>query len=684
MRKYIFILLLVLFCSARASAQFTLVSGTITDTSGLGYACGTISASIVNLNGQNLYLSGAPFAPQPGATKLGCPSDPNTSQTPGAFTLQLADNAQIKCGSGASIVTCATQTQWLFTVNSTGILPPLGTGPQTCAATITITGSSQTISTNFTCPKLANPVSSSGTVPGVIDVTQPQFGVKADGKVCFDGTVTNGSPNISSAGQCQWTSADIGKKIFVTNLCSAAQCGFTLGPGSITILPSTQTTVARIGTVTDATHVIADCNSPANCVSPNASTPLANTATVIYGDDDTNALNNAFASWTGTSGCPTILLPRGLMFWNSALFLTLPNLATNPCTSPNVTAVGTSKFQNLGQAIGNSALTFKGQGPSSTLFVPTPDFNYGSCVSTCFGGWLSPIFEDFGIWGGGQSLLGAGVLSGATLVVCQACIMQNVSFTQWGSRAANLGGLNLASFAYGTNVYTNSFGGGSGGVFATGDANQLSNSTVGFSSNSLTVRSGAILNTSNVIFYGPTPFNAPTVDVIGTWLSSNDRTEDGNIATSPTPAVRVENGGKATINNFFYFAGSNANSSGLSVVSGGTATVYGWRTSLTTLTSGGNIAGTLQGWGNDFGGPLTVTGTVSNAPSEQGSVTCAASTATITFHSPVTYRSNPVVLLTDNTTAGGARISAETTSTATVTCTGATDVVVYSVTPNPN
>lgn len=155
MRKYIYIGVFFLLCAGRASAQFTLVSGTVADTSGLAYSCGTISASIVNNNGQSLYLNGVQFSPQPGSTKLGCPTDPTTSRTPGAYSLQLADNTQIKCGSGASIVTCATQTQWLFTINTTGIQPPLGTGPQVCTSQVTISGATQPVNV-LTCPLLSN------------------------------------------------------------------------------------------------------------------------------------------------------------------------------------------------------------------------------------------------------------------------------------------------------------------------------------------------------------------------------------------------------------------------------------------------------------------------------------------------------------------------------------------------
>jgi hypothetical protein len=63
-------------------------------------------------------------------------------------------------------------------------------------------------------------------------------------------------------------------------------------------------------------------------------------------------------------------------------------------------------------------------------------------------------------------------------------------------------------------------------------------------------------------------------------------------------------------------------------------------------------------------------------------LTCAAGTASWTF--ALAYTSTPVILVSDETTAGGARVSAKSNTGFTVTCTGATDVVDYFVIGNPN
>lgn len=216
MRKTIYVLLFLLFCSSRASAQFTLVSGTVSDSNGMPYSCGTLSASIINNNGQSLYLSGVQFSPQPSATKLGCPTDPSTSQTPGGFTVQLADNTQLKCGSGASIITCATQTQWLFTINTTGVLPPIGNGPQTCTSTQTISGTSQSLI--FICPFLARVGGGSASTFNV-----KTLGAKGDTQISQQNcTLNTGSPNMTCPNN-PFTPNDVNKR---------ANCGLAAGGGT--------------------------------------------------------------------------------------------------------------------------------------------------------------------------------------------------------------------------------------------------------------------------------------------------------------------------------------------------------------------------------------------------------------------------------------------------------------------
>ncbi len=144
-RLSVFLAALFLF-AVPALAQRTVVSGTVKDVNGVAYAGGTIQALLslpVGVSGAT--LNGAQIA---GTTPR------VTLDNTGSFLMQLPDNAVVQPGG----------TQWTFNVNiSPGAPPPLGTGPQTCSATLTITGASQSVSASFSaCPALGN--SSGGTI----------------------------------------------------------------------------------------------------------------------------------------------------------------------------------------------------------------------------------------------------------------------------------------------------------------------------------------------------------------------------------------------------------------------------------------------------------------------------------------------------------------------------------------
>jgi hypothetical protein len=65
-----------------------------------------------------------------------------------------------------------------------------------------------------------------------------------------------------------------------------------------------------------------------------------------------------------------------------------------------------------------------------------------------------------------------------------------------------------------------------------------------------------------------------------------------------------------------------------------------------------------------------------------GTLSCSGGTKMVTF--TAAFTSTPVIIVSDETTAGGARVSAHSTSGFTVTCTGATDAFDYLVIGNPN
>ena len=126
----------ILFFAAPALAQRTVVSGSVKDVNGIPYAGGTLVATLsLPVGASGATLNGVQIG---GATQR------VTLDNTGSFLMQLPDNNVVLPGG----------TQWTFSVNiSPGAPPPLGTGPQNCSATLTITGASQSVSSSFSaCP----------------------------------------------------------------------------------------------------------------------------------------------------------------------------------------------------------------------------------------------------------------------------------------------------------------------------------------------------------------------------------------------------------------------------------------------------------------------------------------------------------------------------------------------------
>jgi hypothetical protein len=152
--------LLLFSLSTLAAAQFTTVSGTVTDPNGLPYANGTITAKLV-LAGTTPTINGGSFTMTGSAGLNGA----------GSFIMRLAD----------SLVMTPTA-NWSFTVCSAGgtIQPSGGTGPQCFTpAPITITGASQSITVQLNAAALAlssAPIVSNNTYARLDGTNQPFTG----------------------------------------------------------------------------------------------------------------------------------------------------------------------------------------------------------------------------------------------------------------------------------------------------------------------------------------------------------------------------------------------------------------------------------------------------------------------------------------------------------------------------
>jgi hypothetical protein len=157
--KWIFFLASCLVLPISSLAQTTLVTGTVTDPNGIPYAGATLKAQLT--------LAGANVTGQPVVTvsiqaqciSAGMGNAPCKIPFQGTFGPVTLDSSGNIPGGGIvlqdnTLVTPAS-TQWTFTIDSPGIPPPQGFGPQTFTSAITISGASQSISTTLNAAALA-------------------------------------------------------------------------------------------------------------------------------------------------------------------------------------------------------------------------------------------------------------------------------------------------------------------------------------------------------------------------------------------------------------------------------------------------------------------------------------------------------------------------------------------------
>src|SRR5579885_950458 len=143
MRKALLIFCALIMPQLAAGQNPTQVTGTVTDVASIAYYPALVQACLAPVttdpvvNGQHIN------------TNTGTNYCVYAQTTPaGSFLMSLPSNASITNAPG---------TQYTFTVTSPGTGPPLGTGQQSCAATVTISGTSQDVSSLFNaCPKLSN------------------------------------------------------------------------------------------------------------------------------------------------------------------------------------------------------------------------------------------------------------------------------------------------------------------------------------------------------------------------------------------------------------------------------------------------------------------------------------------------------------------------------------------------
>lgn len=178
------------------------------------------------------------------------------------------------------------------------------------------------------------------------------------------------------------------------------------------------------------------------------------------------------------------------------------------------------------------------------------------------------------------------------------------------------------------------------------------------------------------------------------WIQNYGRMNlDGVYATDGSLSGQIgylidNQGDNLTVTGGQFFNGG----SGMTLNPAGKGSV--WLGALVTPGLTGAVSGLIDRFGNAGFGSLTassmvVSGAVLGNALNQiganrlaGTSACSSSTATISFGS--TYVSQPVILLFDETTVGGVKLSAKSTSGFTAACAGASDVFDWIVVGNPN
>lgn len=233
------------------------------------------------------YLNGAQIAGTVGPVQL----DPT-----GAFLVQLADNTQIKCANAlGQIVACAPQTKWNFAITlSPGVLPPTGLGPQTCSASLTITGASQNVTSSFSCPAIV--LTSNGI--GVFTYKQhdstlagvPSFGCLVDCTLYVQSTDASNFAELNAR-------SDTVSQTFQEQMLIVAEL-------------KNAKTEQGIGMVALTSASSAGGTSTLNCFQGSV-TSCASGIAIFFGDDDLTANNGQ--DGVGVVVTPTLNKPAGNM-----------------------------------------------------------------------------------------------------------------------------------------------------------------------------------------------------------------------------------------------------------------------------------------------------------------------------------------------------------------------------------
>jgi hypothetical protein len=439
MKKLLLALASLLLFPFLANAQTTLQ---VTDTASQTWNNGTWFVQLTPPNGYTVAQLRTNGNPVPNPTQNGTLSGTgsasitlttNTSIAPAPSTwyYTVCPNATSGCFNQAVSITTSNQA-----VTLTPPPPVVFPGPNALAYTDAeisgaIPGSTyyNTVSNTQRICNGPSPCTWAGSGGGglfssskVIDTSAAPYNTPV-GNTVPDVTFTNGQATIDCtfSNDCNFTSADNGKICFGTNLTTDVSAG---SPGTATILPE--------GTLTVVTAQTATCSGG------NSTATTVHNGVLVWGLDGAPALNTAWAACIALNGC-TFRLPAAPVVIDSAgVGLTHCGgiVAGTPCIL----------------SFGFGRIVVSGWGAHTSLLIPTPNFASTNCtggtstsslnIACFFGGAEVGRYQDFGVFGAGQSTLAAG-FNGKSILLFQGngsynTYIDRVLLLSWGTRTTGM------------------------------------------------------------------------------------------------------------------------------------------------------------------------------------------------------------------------------------------------------
>ena len=275
--------------------------------------------------------------------------------------------------------------------------------------------------------------------PAVFDPTNPIWaGGAQPGRYIQDATFANGSNIIDCtfSNDCNFAAGMNGQVCYGTNI-----NGDTSALTSVVVLPEGTLTV------TDAQH--------ATCSGGNATASTTHNGTFVWGPLSTataaqtqsTANDPLFALWTAVlaacaQGSPVVVRwPAGPLLIERSVF--------NTGTTTTCTAATPS---------GWAGITLRGAGGVASQFMPTPSFRAADCVggpasdlNGCLFSAGGFFFQDFGIFGAGQSAIGAGFNGKVGIIVHGTSqsnsYVTNLNLLSWGTATTGFAGIKFENMS---------------------------------------------------------------------------------------------------------------------------------------------------------------------------------------------------------------------------------------------